>query len=160
MWLLALETTTREGSVALLEDDVVVTERTGDPALSHAERLPADFAAVLAEAGLTLGAIDLFAVATGPGGFDFSAELREGLAVAVEVSKASEYRLGGIDRLACDRAARGDEHWRKDRIHGLLLGAATNGEMRAVVAIGARPAAIEQVEYEIGHREFIAKTLY
>ena len=96
MWLLALETTTREGSVALLKDVVVVAERPGDPALSHAERLPADFAAVLAAAGLTPGALDLVAVATGPGGFT---GLRIGLAAVQGLALALDRPAAGVPSL-------------------------------------------------------------
>ena len=77
MWVLALDTTTRDGSVALVRDDTVVAARPGDAGVSHAERVPADLRALLAEAGLALSAIDVFAVATGPGGFT---GLRIGLA--------------------------------------------------------------------------------
>jgi tRNA threonylcarbamoyladenosine biosynthesis protein TsaB len=96
MWLLALETTTRNGSVALLRDDVVVAERQGDPTLSHAERLPADFAAVLAAAGLTPAAIDLFAVATGPGGFT---GLRIGLAAVQGLALSLDRPVAGVPSL-------------------------------------------------------------
>lgn len=96
MWLLALETTTRDGSVALLRDDVVVAERPGDPALSHAERLPADFAAVLAVAGLAPSAIDLFAVATGPGGFT---GLRIGLAAVQGLALSLNRPVAGVPSL-------------------------------------------------------------
>lgn len=96
MWLLALETTTRNGSVALLDDDVVVAERAGDPALSHAERLPADFAAVLAGAGLAPGAIDVFAVATGPGAFT---GLRIGLAAVQGLALALDRPAAGVPSL-------------------------------------------------------------
>ena len=96
MWLLALETTTRDGSVALLRDDVVVATRPGDPALSHAERLPADFAAVLAVAGLAPGAIDLFAVATGPGGFT---GLRIGLAAVQGLALSLDRPVAGVASL-------------------------------------------------------------
>lgn len=97
MWLLALETTTREGSVALLKDDVVVAERPGDPALSHAERVPADFAAVLAAAGLAPSALDLVAVATGPGGFT---GLRIGLASIQGLALALDRPTAGVPSLA------------------------------------------------------------
>ena len=97
MWLLALETTTREGSVALLHDDVVVATRPGDPALSHAERLPADFAAVLAVAGLAPSAVDLFAVATGPGGFT---GLRIGLAAVQGLALSLDRPVAGVSSLA------------------------------------------------------------
>ena len=96
MWLLALETTPRDGSVALLRDDVVVATRPGDPALSHAERLPADFAAVLAVAGLAPGAIDLFAVATGPGGFT---GLRIGLAAVQGLALSLDRPVAGVASL-------------------------------------------------------------
>ena len=96
MWLLALETTTREGSVALLRDDDVVAARPGDPALSHAERLPADFAAVLAVAGLAPSAIDLFAVATGPGGFT---GLRIGLAAVQGLALSLDRPVAGVASL-------------------------------------------------------------
>ncbi|MEP7116220.1 MAG: tRNA (adenosine(37)-N6)-threonylcarbamoyltransferase complex dimerization subunit type 1 TsaB [Acidobacteriota bacterium] len=96
MWLLALETTTPDGSVALLRDDRVVAERSGDPALSHAERFPDDFAALLAEAGLTPGDIDLFAVATGPGGFT---GLRIGLAAIQGLSLALNRPVAGVGSL-------------------------------------------------------------
>lgn len=97
MWLLALETTTREGSVALLKDDVVVAEQPGDPSLSHAERLPANLAAVLAVAGLTPSALDLLAVATGPGAFT---GLRIGLAAVQGLALALDRPAAGVPSLA------------------------------------------------------------
>ena len=106
MWLLALETTTRDGSVALLRDDVVVAERPGDPALSHAERLPADFAAVLAESGLVPGAVDVFAVATGPGGFTglrIGMAAIQGLALALGRPAAGVPSLPALAWAALDR---------------------------------------------------------
>ena len=69
MHVLALDTTTRSGSVALVTDDRIVIERSGDPARTHAERLPADILGVLHDAGVTLAAVDVFAVACGPGSF-------------------------------------------------------------------------------------------
>ncbi len=97
MWLLALETTTQEGSVALLRDDTVVAVRHGHPALSHAERFPADFSALLAEAGLAPGAIDVFAVATGPGGFT---GLRIGMAAIQGLALALDRPAAGVPSLA------------------------------------------------------------
>jgi tRNA threonylcarbamoyladenosine biosynthesis protein TsaB len=69
MHVLALDTTTRAGSVALVEDDRIVIERGGDPARSHAERLPGEILMLLEEAGKSLAAIDVFAIAAGPGSF-------------------------------------------------------------------------------------------
>ncbi len=69
MRVLALDTTTREGSAALVIDHRIVEERRGDPSRTHAERLPADLLAVAAAHRVALADVDLFAVASGPGSF-------------------------------------------------------------------------------------------
>jgi tRNA threonylcarbamoyladenosine biosynthesis protein TsaB len=69
MKVLALDTTTRAGSVALVEDDRIVDERGGDGARTHAERLPAELTAIAAANQLALSDVDLYAVASGPGSF-------------------------------------------------------------------------------------------
>jgi tRNA threonylcarbamoyladenosine biosynthesis protein TsaB len=69
MRVLALDTTTRAGSVAVLDGDRVLIDERGDAARSHAERLPGALLAALERAGMTLGDVDLFAVASGPGSF-------------------------------------------------------------------------------------------
>ena len=40
MRVLALDTTTRAGSLALVDEDRLVDQVCGDPSRSHAERLP------------------------------------------------------------------------------------------------------------------------
>lgn len=102
MWVLALDTTSRDGSVALLRDDTVVLARPGDARVSHAERIPADLRAILADAGLAPAAVDVFAVATGPGGFT---GLRIGLAAVQGVALALDRPTAGVpslDALAWD----------------------------------------------------------
>lgn len=79
MRVLALDTTTRAGSVALVCDDRIVDERRGDAARTHAERCPAEILALAATHGLGLDDIDLFAVAAGPGSFT---GIRIGIATA------------------------------------------------------------------------------
>jgi len=69
MRVLALDTTTRDGSVALVEGNRVVAERRGDSSRTHAERLPSELLAILEGEGARLADIDLFAVASGPGSF-------------------------------------------------------------------------------------------
>jgi len=69
MRVLALDTTTRAGSVAVVADGEVLVERPGDAALAYAERLPAELLDALVAAGLTSADIDLFVVASGPGSF-------------------------------------------------------------------------------------------
>jgi tRNA threonylcarbamoyladenosine biosynthesis protein TsaB len=69
MRVLALDTTTRGGSVAVVDDGRVLVERAGDPARPQAERLPSELLAALADIGGSTGSVDLFAVASGPGSF-------------------------------------------------------------------------------------------
>jgi tRNA threonylcarbamoyladenosine biosynthesis protein TsaB len=69
MRVLALDTTSRGGSVALVEDGGVIAERAGDATRSHAERLPGELLSLLEENGLDSSAVDVFAVAAGPGSF-------------------------------------------------------------------------------------------
>lgn len=67
--ILALDTTTRAGSVAVLRNHDVLAEVSGDAAITHGQRLPGDIGRVLDLAGVTLEAIDLLAVVAGPGSF-------------------------------------------------------------------------------------------
>ncbi len=69
MRVMALDTSTRAGSVALAEDDRIVDERIGDETRTHAERLPGELLAIARAHHLTLADIDLYAVASGPGLF-------------------------------------------------------------------------------------------
>jgi tRNA threonylcarbamoyladenosine biosynthesis protein TsaB len=75
--VLALDTTTRGGSVAVADDDRVLALLPGDESRTHGERLPGEIARALDQAGVTRDRIDLLAVATGPGAFT---GLRIGLA--------------------------------------------------------------------------------
>jgi tRNA threonylcarbamoyladenosine biosynthesis protein TsaB len=69
MKVLALDTTTRAGSVAIVDGDRVIDERGGDEARGHAERLPGEILAIAAANQTPLDSVDLFAVASGPGLF-------------------------------------------------------------------------------------------
>ena len=69
MLILALDTTTRAGSLAIVRDGQPVAELLGDGTLTHGQRLPADFTRVCEIAGVNLRDIELFAVAAGPGSF-------------------------------------------------------------------------------------------
>lgn len=77
MLVLALDSSTRTGSVALARDGVLLEARVGDAARRHAVRLPSDLLLLLEAHGARLADVDLLAVATGPGGFT---GLRVGLA--------------------------------------------------------------------------------
>lgn len=96
MRVLALDTTTREGSVALVIDDHIVDERGGDRSRSQAERLPGDVLAVIEARGLSVADIDLFAVAAGPGSFT---GLRIGIATMQGLAFASGRPIVGVSAL-------------------------------------------------------------
>jgi tRNA threonylcarbamoyladenosine biosynthesis protein TsaB len=67
--ILALDTTTRAGSVAVLRDGEIVSEISGDPSLTHGQRLPTDLGRVLDTAGVGLDDVGRLAVVAGPGSF-------------------------------------------------------------------------------------------
>jgi tRNA threonylcarbamoyladenosine biosynthesis protein TsaB len=69
MLVLALDTTTRQGSVGLARDGEVVAAYAGDAAITHGVRLPGDVMRVLDAHRLRVADVDLFAVASGPGSF-------------------------------------------------------------------------------------------
>ena len=96
MRVLALDTTTRAGSVALVDDTLIVEERPGDPSRTHAERLPAELLAVSEAHGVALSSIDIFAVAAGPGSFT---GLRIGLATVQGLAFVTGRQIVGISAL-------------------------------------------------------------
>jgi tRNA threonylcarbamoyladenosine biosynthesis protein TsaB len=85
MLILALDTTTRLGSVAIWHDGALRCQ-AGQSARSHAERLPGELTEFLAVAGLTLRDVDVFAIVAGPGSFT---GLRVGLAAVQGLALAS-----------------------------------------------------------------------
>jgi tRNA threonylcarbamoyladenosine biosynthesis protein TsaB len=67
--ILAVETATLAGSIALMRGEEVIGSSSGDPAISHSNTLLADLDQLLAGTKIKLPEIDLFAVAAGPGSF-------------------------------------------------------------------------------------------
>ena len=96
MRVLALDSTTRAGSVALVADCRVVDERSGDGSRTHAERLPAELMALADGHGLALADIDLYAVASGPGSFT---GLRIGIATVQGLAFVHRRRIVGVSAL-------------------------------------------------------------
>ena len=96
MYVLALDTTTRDGSVALVDEHHVIEERRGDAARSHAERLPGELVALAAAHGLSVSEIDLFAIASGPGSFT---GLRIGIATIQGLALTSGRRIVAVSAL-------------------------------------------------------------
>jgi tRNA threonylcarbamoyladenosine biosynthesis protein TsaB len=96
MVVLALETTTAAGSVAVARGSDVLVERIGDPGVPHGRRLPGDLLAALDAAGVALRDVDLFAVASGPGAFT---GLRIGLATIQGLAFAHERPVVAVSAL-------------------------------------------------------------
>ncbi len=84
---LAIETTTRCGSLALLEGDTVVAERDLDSNLRSAASITVCLRELMCENKLVPKDLDLIAVASGPGSFT-------GLRVGVTAAKTLAYATG------------------------------------------------------------------
>jgi len=96
MLVLALDTTTRQGSVALARDGRVLVAGAGDPGVAHAARLPGDLVRLLDAQRVRVADVDLFAVAAGPGSFT---GLRIGIATMQGLALANGKPLAGISAL-------------------------------------------------------------
>ena len=92
MRVLALDTTSRSGSVALVDEGRVLDERAGDPSRSQGARLPAE----LEQLGAAWSTIDVFAVASGPGSFT---GLRIGMATMQGLALVNGRPVTGVSAL-------------------------------------------------------------
>jgi tRNA threonylcarbamoyladenosine biosynthesis protein TsaB len=102
MRVMALDTTSRGGSVALVDDGRVVDERAGDAARTHGERLPGELAAL----GVEWSSVDVFAVCAGPGSFT---GLRIGIATIQGLALVGRRPVVGVSALeAVAQVASGD----------------------------------------------------
>ena len=107
MLVLALDTTTRAGSIAVARDGRLLHLHAGDAALPHAERLPGDLVAALGCAGVGLADVDIFAVAIGPGSFT---GLRIGIAAIQGCAFAMGRPVVGVSALEATASAATDAH--------------------------------------------------
>lgn len=96
MRVLALDTTTRAGSAALVENDRIVDERAGNGSRTHAARLPRELAIILEANKLTWRDIDVYAVASGPGSFT---GLRVGIATIQGLATVNSRRIVAVPAL-------------------------------------------------------------
>jgi tRNA threonylcarbamoyladenosine biosynthesis protein TsaB len=94
--VLALDTTTRSGSAAVVDDGEILGEIVGDLSRTHGERLPRDLMRALEVAAVPLEAIDLLAVAAGPGSFT---GLRVGIAAMQGLAMSLDKRIVPISAL-------------------------------------------------------------
>lgn len=145
MIILSLDTTTRAGSAAVLGGEVVLAEITGDPSLTHGQRLPSDLRRVLDMAGVGLGDIALLAVAAGPGSFT---GLRVGIATMQGLAMAAGMGIVPVSTLeALARAAANPTRlvgaWmdaQRGEVYATLY--APDGRDVRLSAVAARPDAV------------------
>jgi tRNA threonylcarbamoyladenosine biosynthesis protein TsaB len=105
--ILALDTTSRAGSVAVLRRDVVLAETSGDPSRTHGQRLPGDLLRTLDAAGARVAQLDLLAVVAGPGSFT---GLRVGIASMQGLAFARRLQIVPVSSLeALASQAAGDD---------------------------------------------------
>lgn len=97
MRILALDTTTGSGSVALLENARLVAEINAESGLTHSARLLRAVDHLLRQNGLDIKGLDGFAVAAGPGSFT---GIRIGLSTVKAFAFASRKPVAPISSLA------------------------------------------------------------
>ena len=96
MLVLALDTSTATGSVALVRDAELLGCFTGNPARTHGERLPGDVTSLLEAHDCAVSAVDLFAVCCGPGSFT---GLRVGLATIQALALVNQRQVVTVPTL-------------------------------------------------------------
>lgn len=87
MILLALETSTMLGGVAIMKDNTLIAESRANVKITHSERVLGEIDHVLKRSGLTLDDIDVFGISIGPGSFT-------GLRVGLSTIKGLVYATG------------------------------------------------------------------
>jgi tRNA threonylcarbamoyladenosine biosynthesis protein TsaB len=103
---LALDTTTKAGSVAVCRGGRLLAVIQGDGTRTHGERLPGEIERALGAAGVTPHELQLLAVATGPGAFT---GLRIGLAAMQGLAMVIGCPVVGVSALDALAAAALDE---------------------------------------------------
>src|SRR5262245_22080574 len=111
MLILALDTTTHEGSVAIMRGDEVLSVIHGDATRTHGERLPGEFDRALQHAGVRSADVQLLAVAIGPGAFT---GLRIGLAAIQGLAMVHGIPTIGVSALEALAAAGRESSSRAD----------------------------------------------
>ena len=96
MLILAVDTSTRSGSLALLRDGTVLSQQTISPDLPYSATFSPGVEHLLNTLGMHLGDIDLFAVAAGPGSFT---GLRIGLTAAKAWAEAFGKPIAAVSGL-------------------------------------------------------------
>ncbi|HWR72941.1 MAG TPA: tRNA (adenosine(37)-N6)-threonylcarbamoyltransferase complex dimerization subunit type 1 TsaB [Nitrospirota bacterium] len=96
MIILGIETATRTGSVAVVNDSGVIAEYTLNIELTHSERLMSTVDRVLSDTGIKVADLNGFAVSIGPGSFT---GLRIGLAAVKGLALATNKPVTAVSTL-------------------------------------------------------------
>lgn len=94
--ILALDTSSKTTSLAVAQGRVLLGTIREHSDQKRSEKLWSDVTAVLADLGMTINDVDVFAVCTGPGGFT---GLRVGMAAVMGFSAATNKPLVGVTSL-------------------------------------------------------------
>jgi tRNA threonylcarbamoyladenosine biosynthesis protein TsaB len=100
MLILAIDTSTRTGSAAILRDSQILAEVSGYEETLYSNRLFRDIAALQEKANFSMDQVDVFAVASGPGSFT---GLRVGLTAVkawAEVHGKPIAAISGLEAIA------------------------------------------------------------
>ena len=103
--ILAIDTATRRGGIAVARGDEILASREGDPSVSHSINLLEMIQSTMEEAGVSLSEIGLFAVAVGPGSFT---GLRIGIATVKAFAATTGRQIAGVSTLAAVAHAAGE----------------------------------------------------
>jgi tRNA threonylcarbamoyladenosine biosynthesis protein TsaB len=109
MLILALDTSTRAGSIALLRDSEVLVEISAREDTPYSTRLFRDLELLQSRAQFSMNQVDVFAVAAGPGSFT---GLRVGLTAVkgwAEVYGKPVAAISGLEAIAAQASALCDE---------------------------------------------------
>jgi tRNA threonylcarbamoyladenosine biosynthesis protein TsaB len=96
MKILSIETSTRVGSVAIIEDEHLIAEYILNVVSTHSERLLPSIDQILKDSQLTVRDIEGFAVSLGPGSFT---GLRIGISTVKGLALAAEKGVVGVPTL-------------------------------------------------------------
>ena len=136
MIIVGIETSSIQGSVALLEDARVLGETVFRRGMRHGAELIPSLHALLRDHGLSPGEIDLIAVGTGPGSYT---GLRVGIAAAKALSYATGAALVGVPSL--------------DSMVAALPPECTEGVRQAIPLVDAKRECVYSALYAFGTDE-------
>lgn len=141
MYILALETTGAHASVAIINEEGKVFEKTSDSVLNHLQHLMPMTQELLREAGLQIGDMTAIAASRGPGSFTgirigvssarALAQVTDLKTIAVPTLKAFAYNMPGFKGLICpvfdarrSQVYAGAYRWIDGKIEEVVPGAA------------------------------------